>query len=76
MFPVFALVLDKDVKPADLIRLPELYTELGKGRSLSYKTFFIWVLVSVYQGMENFILSYTAVMYYFCSFGNSGFQEA
>jgi len=33
-----------------LLRLPELYAELGKGRSLTYKTFFLWVLVSVYQG--------------------------
>lgn len=29
---------------------PELYKELTTGRSLSYRTFFIWVLVSVYQG--------------------------
>lgn len=50
MFPVFALVLDKDVKEADLMRLPELYSELGKGRSLTYKTFFLWVLISVFQG--------------------------
>jgi phospholipid-translocating ATPase len=50
MFPVFALVLDKDVRPADLLRLPELYSELGKGRSLTYKTFFLWVLISVFQG--------------------------
>ena len=28
---------------------PELYKELTKGRSLSYKTFFIWVLISIYQ---------------------------
>lgn len=29
---------------------PELYRELTTGRSLSYRTFFVWVLVSVYQG--------------------------
>lgn len=29
---------------------PELYKELTTGRSLSYRTFFIWVLVSIYQG--------------------------
>jgi phospholipid-translocating ATPase len=29
---------------------PELYKELTTGDSLSYKTFFIWVLVSIYQG--------------------------
>ena len=32
------------------ITYPELYKELTKGRSLSYKTFFIWVLISIYQG--------------------------
>lgn len=50
MAPVFSLVLDKDVDE-DLANLyPELYRELTEGRSLSYKTFFIWVLISLYQG--------------------------
>lgn len=50
MFPVFSLVLDQDVSPEIALTYPELYKELAKGRSLSYKTFFIWVLVSIYQG--------------------------
>jgi len=50
MLPVFALVLDKDVTGQTAITYPELYKELTKGRSLSYKTFFIWVLISIYQG--------------------------
>ncbi|KAJ2430929.1 putative aminophospholipid-translocase, partial [Coemansia sp. RSA 2440] len=29
---------------------PELYAELTKGRALSLKTFFIWLLISIYQG--------------------------
>uniref|UniRef100_A0A060T2A0 Phospholipid-transporting ATPase n=1 Tax=Blastobotrys adeninivorans TaxID=409370 RepID=A0A060T2A0_BLAAD len=50
MAPVFSLVLDKDVDE-DLAKLyPELYKELTEGRSLSYRTFFVWVLVSLYQG--------------------------
>lgn len=50
MAPVFSLVLDKDVDE-DLAKLyPELYKELTEGKSLSYKTFFVWVLVSLYQG--------------------------
>lgn len=49
MFPVFSLVLDKDAPPSLVMRYPELY-KLMKGRSLSYKTFFIWVLISIYQG--------------------------
>ena len=50
MAPVFSLVLDKDVDEHLANLYPELYKELTEGRSLSYKTFFIWVLVSVYQG--------------------------
>lgn len=50
MFPVFSLVLDKDVSGRIALTYPELYKELSKGRSLSFKTFFIWVLVSIYQG--------------------------
>ena len=49
MFPVFSIVLDKDVSPLCVMRYPELY-KLMKGRSLSLKTFFIWVLISIYQG--------------------------
>lgn len=50
MFPVFSLVLDKDVSPQIALTYPELYKELTKGRSLSYKTFLLWVLISIYQG--------------------------
>lgn len=49
-FPVFSLVLDRDISPKMALSYPELYRDLTKGRSLSYKTFFIWVLISVYQG--------------------------
>uniref|UniRef100_A0A1A7XFN7 Phospholipid-transporting ATPase n=1 Tax=Iconisemion striatum TaxID=60296 RepID=A0A1A7XFN7_9TELE len=52
MFPVFSLVLDQDVKPEMALLYPELYKDLTKGRSLSFKTFLIWVLISVYQGKE------------------------
>jgi len=48
--PVFSLVLDKDVDEGLANLYPELYKELTEGRSLSYRTFFIWVAVSVYQG--------------------------
>ncbi|XP_073069360.1 probable phospholipid-transporting ATPase IIB isoform X8 [Manis javanica] len=50
MFPVFSLVLDQDVKPEVALLYPELYKDLAKGRSLSFKTFLIWVLISIYQG--------------------------
>ncbi|KAK3901492.1 hypothetical protein C8A05DRAFT_34816 [Staphylotrichum tortipilum] len=48
--PVLSLVLDKDVDEALANLYPELYKELTSGRSLSYRTFFVWVFVSVYQG--------------------------
>merc|ERR1711963_336586 len=50
MFPVFSLVLDKDISGKTAITYPELYKDLAKGRSLSYKTFFTWCLISIYQG--------------------------
>lgn len=50
MMPVLSLVLDKDVDEELANLYPELYKELTSGRSLSYRTFFVWVLVSVYQG--------------------------
>ncbi|OLN85046.1 putative phospholipid-transporting ATPase NEO1 [Colletotrichum chlorophyti] len=49
-FPVLSLVLDKDVDENLANLYPELYKELTSGRSLSYRTFFVWVLVSIYQG--------------------------
>ena len=49
-FPVFSLVLDKDVDENLANLYPELYKELTTGSSLSYRTFFVWVAVSVYQG--------------------------
>jgi phospholipid-translocating ATPase len=50
MAPVFSLVLDRDVNEEIALLYPELYKELRKGRSLSFKTFFSWLLISVYQG--------------------------
>jgi phospholipid-translocating ATPase len=47
---VFSLVLDKDVDEELANLYPELYKELKSGRSLSYRSFFGWVFVSVYQG--------------------------
>ncbi|KAL4954949.1 hypothetical protein BDW69DRAFT_162034 [Aspergillus filifer] len=48
--PVFSLVLDRDVDEQLANLYPELYKELKTGRSLSYRSFFTWVGVSVYQG--------------------------
>lgn len=54
MLPVFSLVVDQDVTAENALAYPELYKELVKGRSLSYKTFFIWVITSIYQGFNFF----------------------
>ncbi|MCJ1307607.1 putative aminophospholipid-translocase [Agyrium rufum] len=57
MFPVFSLVLDRDVDETLANLYPELYRELTSGRALSYRTFGIWLAVSVYQGALIQILS-------------------
>uniref|UniRef100_A0A673J384 Phospholipid-transporting ATPase n=1 Tax=Sinocyclocheilus rhinocerous TaxID=307959 RepID=A0A673J384_9TELE len=61
MFPVFSLVLDKDVKSEVAMLYPELYKDLLKGRPLSFKTFLIWVLISIYQGKRILWLFYPMV---------------
>ncbi|CAE6411960.1 unnamed protein product [Rhizoctonia solani] len=57
MAPVFSLVLDRDVSEDLALLYPELYKELTKGRSLSFKTFFTWCVISVYQGGAIMIMS-------------------
>ncbi|KAF7376047.1 Phospholipid-transporting ATPase [Mycena sanguinolenta] len=57
MAPVFSLVLDRDVSEDLAILYPELYKETTKGRALSYKTFFQWLMISVYQGGAIMIMS-------------------
>ena len=60
MAPVFSLVFDHDIEPSIALLYPELYKDLTKGRELSLKTFFKWLLVSVYQGgvimLSSFVL--------------------
>jgi len=57
MGPVFSLVLDTDIPPQLAHLYPELYAELSTSRSLSYRTFFIWVAISLYQGLVIQLLS-------------------
>ena len=60
MAPVFSLVFDHDIESSIALMYPELYKDLTKGRELSLKTFFKWLLVSVYQGgvimLSSFVL--------------------
>ncbi|KAH9002856.1 phospholipid-translocating P-type ATPase [Lactarius deliciosus] len=57
MAPVFSLVLDRDLNEDLALSYPELYKDLTKGRALSYKTFFIWLMISLYQGAAIMIIS-------------------
>ncbi|KAJ3130567.1 putative aminophospholipid-translocase [Physocladia obscura] len=57
MAPVFSLVLDRDLSEDMALLYPELYKDLRKGRSLSYKTFYMWLVISVYQGGAIMLLS-------------------
>lgn len=57
MAPVFSLVLDRDVNEDLALLYPELYKDLTKGRALSFKTFFMWLMISIYQGAAIMIMS-------------------
>jgi len=48
--PVFSLILDHDINEQACMKYPPLYKTLQKGRTLSARTFLIWVWKSVYQG--------------------------
>lgn len=47
----FLKVLDKDISSVTALRYPQLYKQMTKGRQLSYKTFYIWIGISIYQGI-------------------------
>ena len=58
MYPVFSLVLDTDITPQLAHVYPELYSEMKEERSLSYRTFFAWCAISIYQGCAIQILAH------------------
>ncbi len=55
--PVFALMLDRDISREKTMLYPNLYLTLRKSRDLNTKTFFIWVWVSIYQGVVIMVMS-------------------
>ncbi|KAF8005066.1 hypothetical protein HF325_000523 [Metschnikowia pulcherrima] len=57
MAPVFSLTLDTDVDVRLTKLYPELYKELTLGKSLSYRSFFMWVAISLFQGSVIQLLS-------------------
>lgn len=48
--PVFSIVFDEDVDLITVVKFPNLYKILQKGRNLNTKTFLIWCFKSIYQG--------------------------
>lgn len=69
MAPVFSLTLDQDIDEKLTKLYPELYKELTLGKSLSYKTFFIWVAISLFQGSVIQLLAQ-----YFQGLGRASFR--
>lgn len=63
MAPVFSLTLDHDIDESLTKMYPELYKDLTEGKSLSYKTFFVWCALSIYQGcvIQGFSQSFTGI---------------
>ena len=49
--PVISMVRDRDLDERLANLYPELYEELTEGRSVSYWTFFLWVL-RIYRGQS------------------------
>ncbi len=48
--PVFSIVFDEDVSLKTVVKFPNLYKILQKGRALNTKTFLVWCFKSIYQG--------------------------
>ena len=65
--PVFSIVLDEDTGVQQALDYPPLYKTLQKGRSLSFKTFLIWVWKSIFQG--GFIM-FCCIAFFNDSFAN------
>lgn len=63
MLPVFSLTLDHDIDKSLTKIYPELYKDLTEGKSLSYKTFFVWVALSLFQGcvIQGFAQNFTSL---------------
>lgn len=64
MAPVFSLTLDRDIDESLTKTYPELYKDLTEGKSLSYKTFFVWCTLSLYQGciIQGLSQSFTSLL--------------
>jgi len=65
--PVFSLVFDQDASAQQIMQFPPLYKTLQKGRCLNFKTFSVWIWMSIYQGSIILIFS---VLFFNDSYSN------
>lgn len=49
-FPVFSLILDKDIKLEQVLDYPILYSYTKEGKQMSFLEFLIWLWKSIFQG--------------------------
>lgn len=56
-FPVFSLILDKDIKLGQVMDFPVLYSYTRDGRGMNLLSFFIWMWKSIVQGACIIMLS-------------------
>lgn len=49
--PVASIIFDEDLSREKTLLYPNLYMSLRKSREMNAKTFFIWVWISIYQGI-------------------------
>jgi phospholipid-translocating ATPase len=56
-FPVFSLILDKDIELSQVLDFPVLYSYTREGRHMNLFTFCIWLWKSIFQGACIIILS-------------------
>jgi phospholipid-translocating ATPase len=55
--PVFSIVLDEDGTVSSIMKFPNLYRSLQRGRALSFTVFLWWIWKSVYQASITILLA-------------------
>lgn len=55
--PVASIIFDEDLSREKTLLYPNLYMSLRKSREMNAKTFFIWVWISIYQGIVIMVMS-------------------
>jgi phospholipid-translocating ATPase len=55
--PVASIIFDEDLSREKTLLYPNLYMSLRKSREMNAKTFFIWVWISIYQGIIIMVMS-------------------